>query len=298
MNTASPRTMTSPSSSAFSIDLDGLIIAGLAFGPQEGMPVLALHGWLDNAASFEVLAAAMPGTRLLAIDMPGHGLSGHRTVDAGYQIWDDLPQLVSLMDKLGWEQCVLLGHSRGAMIATLLAAAMSERVRALITLDGMVPFPAEDGDIVTQLRSFLLDRERLSKRAPRIFKSVEEFVERRSRAGEPTHIAARLANRALGQTGAGYVFRGDARLSGASALKLNLNQIEAVLKALEVPVLNIWATPNERLLKLMNSARQMARQHVADLATVDIAGHHHWHMEDEPARRIAGAIQEFLKRLG
>jgi pimeloyl-ACP methyl ester carboxylesterase len=130
--------------------VEGLQLAGLVSGPADGIPVLALHGWLDNAASFSALRPFLTQARLVAIDMPGHGLSDHRSTDSGYQIWDDLPQLAGLLDQFGWERCVLLGHSRGAMISTLLAAAFPERVDALITLDGMAccshgPWCRQDG---------------------------------------------------------------------------------------------------------------------------------------------------------
>ena len=64
-------------------------VSGLSFGPTEGMPVLALHGWLDNANSFHELAAYLPPTvRFVAVDLPGHGFSSHRPVGAKYTFVD------------------------------------------------------------------------------------------------------------------------------------------------------------------------------------------------------------------
>ena len=53
----------------------------LTWGEEDAPPVLALHGWLDNAASFIPLAAHLDGIRLVAIDAPGHGRSGHYPPD-------------------------------------------------------------------------------------------------------------------------------------------------------------------------------------------------------------------------
>ncbi|TCZ81442.1 alpha/beta fold hydrolase, partial [Lysobacter sp. N42] len=51
-----------------------------------GVPVLALHGWLDNAASFLPMAAHLPGLDLVALDLPGHGASAHLPASADYTL--------------------------------------------------------------------------------------------------------------------------------------------------------------------------------------------------------------------
>jgi len=51
-------------------------IAGREWGQEDGVPWIALHGWLDNAGSFEPLVSHFPsGHRILCLDLPGHGLS-------------------------------------------------------------------------------------------------------------------------------------------------------------------------------------------------------------------------------
>ncbi len=274
--------------------VDGRKVAGQGFGPPGGMRVLALHGWLDNSDSFRVLASALPNLRIVVLDLPGHGHSEHRSQDSSYQIWDDLPQIIGVLDALGWEQCVMLGHSRGAMISTLLAATMPGRVKALITLDGLIPYPFEDEKMITQLRSYLTDRKKLEKKSKRVFTSKEDFVSRRARLGEPQHIAEQLADRNLRETDKGFEWRGDHRLSGSSALKLNKTQCVSILEGLTMPVLNIWAGDDSKLKKFMDMAKSLGGEHIANLKTAEIAGHHHMHMEEGAAKEIAREIEGFF----
>ena len=277
--------------------VDGLNLTAMAWGPTDGFPVIALHGWLDNAASFAVLAPLLSGCRVVALDLTGHGHSDHRTDDAAYLIWDDIPQILKVIERQGWKDCTILGHSRGAMIGTLLAAAMPEYVRALVTLDGLMPEPHNDGEFVHQLRDGLRYAARIATRAQRHFSSVEDYVERRRRYGVSREIAALLATRALEETEAGFRLRNDLRLQSPSAVKLNAQQIEAVLRSLSVPVLNVWAT--EGLVKrgwvadLVDASEAL----IGDLTRATVEGHHHFHMEREPAAEIAGHVLDFIAGL-
>lgn len=285
---------TYPPAEPISWTIDGLIYTGLAFGPAAGTPVLALHGWLDNALSFARLAHALPDMRLVAVDLSGHGLSQHRSADATYQIWDDLPQLNAILDALGWDSCILLGHSRGAIIGTLLAAALPERISALITLDAMLAMPIEDDQFVTQLRRFVTDRDRLAQKPTRVFACKEDYIGRRSKHGEPEFVATQLAERALAPVETGMALTADARLSGASAVKMNLAQCEAVLQALTMPVLCLWASPRPGFEASLEWMLPMIKTQVPHSITLHIPGPHHWHMGIDTGATIAGEIRQFL----
>lgn len=53
-------------------------LSALQWGQPDAPPLLALHGWLDNAASFARLAPLLAKhRRAIALDMPGHGHSAH-----------------------------------------------------------------------------------------------------------------------------------------------------------------------------------------------------------------------------
>ena len=64
--------------------VNGLKLAGLSWGDPSGRPLLALHGWLDNAASFSQLAPLLTDFYVVAVDLTGHGQSA-RDVPAGHK---------------------------------------------------------------------------------------------------------------------------------------------------------------------------------------------------------------------
>src|SRR6056300_621847 len=101
-------------------ETSGLKYAAISWGEVRQPVVLALHGWLDNALSFARLGPALTGYRVVAVDLSGHGYSSHRSLDSNYHIWNDVPQLVDIVDELTDQEIIVIGHSRGASVATLL----------------------------------------------------------------------------------------------------------------------------------------------------------------------------------
>lgn len=56
-----------------SFQVDGLTYSGLEWGNADAPVVIALHGWLDNALSFSILAPQLADLRVLALDLSGQG---------------------------------------------------------------------------------------------------------------------------------------------------------------------------------------------------------------------------------
>ncbi|HEY4581523.1 MAG TPA: alpha/beta fold hydrolase, partial [Lysobacter sp.] len=111
-------------------------LAALRFG-HGGTPVLALHGWLDNAASFLPLSAHLDGVDLVALDLPGHGASAHLPAAAEYTLVNAARAVLCAADALGWPRFSLLGHSMGGAIATLVAAGAPQRVERLALIEAL-----------------------------------------------------------------------------------------------------------------------------------------------------------------
>ncbi|MEZ5501913.1 MAG: alpha/beta hydrolase [Halioglobus sp.] len=270
--------------------VNGLQLAGLSWGEPGQKPLLALHGWFDNAASFVCLAPLLAGYHVVAPDLTGHGRSARRSADASYQIWDDLPEILGVLQALGWTTFDLMGHSRGGIIATLLAAAYPERVGKLVLLDAVSPEAVPEENFPGQLRSALQDKQRLLDRPNRVFSRIEEAITPRTGRGLPPGIARVLVERNLRACPGGFTWTTDPRLQGASAVKMTEGQSRAVLRSLAMPTLLLLSgDESHRPPRLAEYARSC----IGNLRVEHVNGGHHFHME-QGAPEIAQCVTQFL----
>jgi len=272
--------------------VNGLQLSGLSWGRPDGRPVLALHGWLDNAASFSLLAPLLPDCHVVALDLTGHGRSDCRSADASYQIWDDLPEICGVIDALGWERFSLMGHSRGGVISTLFASCFPEQVSHLILLDALLPQPINETEFPTQLRKFMLEKSHWQNRDKRVFPSMDAAVAIRDDGSLPSAAARLLAERNLAACDGGYTWTTDNRLRGASAVKLTAGHLQAVLHALSMPTLLLLA--EQGLGGQHPQIVALAREGIARLEVHTLPGGHHFHMEDSVGR-VSQDIAQFLE---
>ena len=147
--------------SPVTIALDWGNLSALHWSNPGAPKLLCLHGWLDNAASYTMLAPWLEQYYVVALDLTGHGRSDWRAANASYHIWDDLPELVGVLDELGWDRFCLMGHSRGAIISCLLASTLPERVDRLVLLDAVMPAPVSEDLFPAQMRKFLNQKQLL-----------------------------------------------------------------------------------------------------------------------------------------
>ncbi|KAK7591022.1 hypothetical protein V9T40_002635 [Parthenolecanium corni] len=111
------------------------------WGARDQQPVLCIHGWQDNAATFDTLLPLMPTSlSFLCIDLPGHGRSTRLPDGVPYYlIWDGVILIRRILKHYGWSNIKLMGHSLGGIIAFLYAAVYPYDVEALVSLDVVAP---------------------------------------------------------------------------------------------------------------------------------------------------------------
>ncbi|MCG7582313.1 alpha/beta fold hydrolase [Mycolicibacterium sp. OfavD-34-C] len=103
-------------------------------GPEDGRPVLALHGWPQHHYVYrDLLADPPPGLRIIAPDLPGYGWSGPAPHKWAKE--DVVSDLVALMDALGLEHLLLVGHDWGGFLGHLLTLRVPERIDGYLALN-------------------------------------------------------------------------------------------------------------------------------------------------------------------
>lgn len=272
--------------------VNGYQLAAREWHSDAPIKVIACHGWLDNSASFDVLAPLLPQCHIIALDMPGHGLSDHKALHANYNIWEDTADIVAVADVMGWDKFHLLSHSRGAIISLLLTAAMPQRVDSLLMLDALLPLPVDESSAAAQLGKHLLEVRRARDKQLPCYDTVQKALAARCKAAKITEFSALpIVERGLKKTDEGYRWRSDARLTTASSFKLTAGHNQSFVDAISVPHSLLMAEEgiggNEKFIAMV--------EQYPTLNTQFVAGTHHLHMDQ--AREVATIVSDFYQQL-
>ena len=218
--------MNSPTPEELRFELSSLTLAGKAWGPSEGTPILAIHGWLDNASTFDHLAPLLPEMRIVSVDMAGHGHSDHRPAGVNYHFVDMLYEVVELLDYLGWDRCSLLGHSMGAGVATCVAGLLGHRIQNVLLIEGLGPMTQPPERLTELMRDSFRQWRSLPGKTSPVYATMDEAVEARHIVGEMEIASVKtLVGRGLVQKNNSYKWRSDPRLRVKSRVYLTEDQI-------------------------------------------------------------------------
>lgn len=273
---------------AFSLQRGGQTVSGLR-RPGTGRQVLALHGWLDNAASFVPLLAHLPELDIVMLDLPGHGFSSHLPAGASYTTPAAICHVLDVADALGWEHFTLLGHSMGAGIASL-TAAVSDRVERLVAIEALGGLRGPESETAQRLREHVDASRRTDNRPLRVFPTLAAPIRARMIANQLSEPNARLlVERGVFEVPGGYSWRTDQRLMLPTAIRLTEGQIDDLLQSISCPVQVIYATPAQAYYP--EPLRSDRLKHLRHGQLALLPGTHHVHMERP--EDVAGIIQRF-----
>lgn len=275
----------------FSLNVGGFLAAGLRAAQPGGRRVLALHGWLDNAASFVPLAAHLPDLDLVALDLPGHGHSAHLPAGTQYNTPGAICHVLDVADALGWDRFTLIGHSMGAGIASLTAAAAPERVERLVAIEALGGLRGPEDETAQRLREHVRAARALPGRNLRVFPDLSTPIRARMMTNQLSEPCARLlVERGVKPVEGGYSWCSDPRLMLPTAMRLSEAQIDDLLAAIECPTQVIYATPAQSYYPEPLRSERIKLLRDGRLAV--FPGTHHLHMEHPQV--VGDVIRGFL----
>eukprot|EP00731_Ephydatia_muelleri_P029024 Em0020g668a len=269
-------------------------IAAKAWGNPINAPVLALHGWQDNAGGFDNLIPLLSKEMyIVAMDWPGHGLSSKRPYH--YNTFDYVSDIRYVADSLKWKSFSLLAHSMGAGAASWFAAALPEQVKGMVLLDGIGFHSAEITDIPRQMGRALLALNQDTEVKSKVHPTWEAIVARVLEGHAPlddnfdVSCAAVLAVRGAKAVEGGYEFTRDPKLKMPSLLRIPHELNIAFLQQIRCQTLVVLPTHGkwyELMRKTISSVNN------TKIHTAEVPGGHFVHMYNPGT--VSQLINDFM----
>jgi pimeloyl-ACP methyl ester carboxylesterase len=301
--------------------------------PRTRKRVLALHGWLDNANSFDALARQLcqldSSVQLIALDLPGHGLSEWKA-DGQYYMTDFVAHVAGFIGGAKREldiadgqsqqsgtRFTIVGHSNGGGVGSLSAVALGPDVcNGLVAIEGLGPVSTAPEHAASSLREALdanlrmlasdgnVDRDGDGDDSRRQYASIDDIVAARHRATPylSEQLCALLIERDVERHGAAaWTLRRDPNLRRRSLLRFAepsvLNLLESMhCKTMVVQGSTTWVdhfVSADARVQRLDALERSGNLH----SHIVVDSHHHLHMEEEHAASLAVKINDFIDQL-
>ncbi|KAJ6647217.1 putative serine hydrolase [Pseudolycoriella hygida] len=133
-------------------------IAAKWWGSRLTRPIVLIHGWQDNAGTFDALIPLLPRqASYLAIDLPGHGLSSYLPSGMIYSQLNYVYVLRWIYKHYNWDRMSLIGHSMGAIVSFYYACSFPDECDMVLAIDALVPHPTNNSLFLDSFRNGLND---------------------------------------------------------------------------------------------------------------------------------------------
>ena len=260
----------------------------------KGKEILCVHGITANSRFWNCLASALaPHHRLIAMDLRGRGLSDKPPT--GYSIKHHCKDIAAVMDDLGLERPVLMGHSLGAFISLVFAAQYPERVDRLILVDGGGKL-SED-----QMAKVFAGIKPSLDRLGKIFPSFETYLSLMKQAPylQPWNLYMETYFRYEIEEVQGGI-RSRVHPNHIEEEAKNLKEVDSreFYKKVKGPTLILRATKGmlaeDDLLLPEDVVEQMVRE-IPNAKRVDVEGANHYSILFQPKVKRDQSILDFLK---
>jgi pimeloyl-ACP methyl ester carboxylesterase len=260
-----------------------------------GKPVLCIHGLTANSRFWDCLASALsPRHKIIAMDLRGRGLSDKPRT--GYSVDHHCKDVLALIDDLGLEKPVLMGHSLGAFICLVFTARNPKRVDRLILVDGGGKLTeAQMAKVFTGIKPSL---DRLGQ----VFPSFEDYVSQMKQAPflQPWNSFMETYFRyEVEKVKGGLRSRVHPKHIEEEARNLGKVDSRRFYKKVTSPTLILRATKGllakDDLVLPKNVAERMVRE-MQKAKCLDLEGTNHYSILFQPNKKRDRAILKFLEK--
>ncbi|WP_452601673.1 alpha/beta fold hydrolase [Pontimicrobium sp. MEBiC06410] len=290
-------------SNRLDITVNGFCLKAKTWGKPNGKPILAIHGWLDNANSFNKIAPLLnDNLYIVAIDLAGHGWSQHRENNGNYYLWDYATDLLNCIDTLGWKTCSILAHSLGTGVASIIAGAFPNRVDKLVFIDGLgAPFVSKEKKIALDFKTAfqqlkMAKKTKLYGFSPKdtiTFKTKADAIrDRMDNVISPISYNASkaLIERGVIEVSGGYRWSHDPKIALPKFHNITEAQAQQFIKHINCDTLLILGNQGLFSNNLFHSRLNLLKK----ATTHWLDGNHHLHLE-EAHKTIAELTNQFFK---
>jgi pimeloyl-ACP methyl ester carboxylesterase len=272
------------------INLPGFYIAVKKWHSAKSKPVLCLHGKLDNAASFDLVAPYLTNFQLLAVDCPGTGYSSHYPEGVVPHWKNDAFLFLHLINDLNLQEFDIIAHSLGHLLAAFIAIAKPNQVRKIVFLDVLGPtvnfIENATHFLVRDVDTYL----NYNKQAATVFPDIESVIRDRMKIATISYQAAQaLAQRGTKKSKEGWIWNFDRRLRCLSATIPHEDELQTMFKAINACVCLIRAKQG---IPYPEHTFRKRVEMIKNLTIYEVEGGHHLHM-DNPLM-VAEIIDKFL----
>ena len=266
------------------------------WGDDDAPTLFFLHGWGDISASFQFVVDALPGNwRIVAPDWRGFGLTQWN--EGPYWFPDYVADLDALLELYSPDQgASIVGHSMGAIVASLYAGIRPERVVRFANLEGFALWVSAPGETPDRFDTWL-KQIRDNNSSFRRYARREEFATRMRRDNPrlTAERAAFVAEQATLAVDDGFVFAGDPRHRWINPVLYPLEEAKACWRRVTAPTL--WVAGRDSVIMTPFAknpddyqARMECFAKVREVL-IDDCGHNLHH--DQP-EQLAARLGEFL----
>ena len=288
--------MTGPRSQL--IDSQGLEIHYLEWGEPSPMPIVLVHGFLDQAQSWKFFVAALQKIAqqplwIIAPDCRGHGESGWVGAGGYYHFPDYVFDLDCVIRALRVKRFHLIGHSMGGTISFLYGGSFPERVERLILIEGIGPVGMTFADAPPRMKNWITEVHERGRRHFREYTSPAAGADQLQQTNPrlTRERALDLARSGMKQNNKGkWIWKFDPLHRTAAPQPFYTAQAIEFFRRIHCPVLIVDGSESRQTRR---TDKQDRYESLADVRRIVIDRAGHMVHQDNPGR-LAEVVRAFL----